>query len=171
MSKIINLNKVEKPLLVSTFRKEFYLISIFTLFIYFGLMVWGFYLFLNMEEPDYYSYEFWMGIIGAIQFFWGLYSLINNTLLVWMIKDDEIILQTKYLKKQEVIRFHEIVDYESEKIKIRGRITQSDGHLKFTIKVNFEGSNELVSYCLDQYTYENFFEIRQAILDKLESEN
>ncbi|MFY8022417.1 MAG: hypothetical protein ACOVP1_14520 [Bacteroidia bacterium] len=169
--KTIELKKEKLPLVVSVIRNEFYLISFFTLSIYFVLMVLGFYWFMKKEEPDYLSYEFLMGMICSIQFFIGLFQLFRNSLVIWEVYEHELVLKSIYLNREQRIKFNEIVDYQSEKLKIRGRITQSDGHLKFSIQVNFDGTNDLVFYSFDQYTYANFFEIRQAILDKIQVEN
>ena len=165
MTKIVEFQEEKEPLVVSEFRTEFHIMNVFSFVIYLVLAVVGFYYYLYSDEPTIISYEFGLGVVGTIQLVRSIAGLLRNSLAVWTIYEDEVFIKSIYTDKAISFKSSQIVNYEARQLRAQSRTGQSDGYKHFSFLVKFDENAEPEELSIDQFTFTNFFEMRQAILD------
>ena len=165
MTKIIEFQEEKEPLVVSEFRTEFHLMNAFSLLVYLVFVIVGFYYYLHSDEPNIISYEFGLGVVGTIQLIRGIAGLFGTSLAVWTIYEDEVFIKAIYTDKEISFKSSQIVNYESNQIRAQFETGQSDGYKHFSFLVKFDENEEPVEFSIDQFTFTNFFEMRQVLLD------
>ncbi len=165
MTKIIEFQEEKEPLVVSEFRTEFHFMNVFFFLIYLVLAVVGFYCYLNSDDPSVISYEFGLGIVGTIQMVRFIMGLLRDSLAVWTIYEDEVYIKSIYINKEINFKSSQIVNYVSNHVRAQFETGQSDGYKHFSFLVKFDENAEPEEFSIDQFTFTNFFEMRQAILD------
>ncbi len=70
-----------------------------------------------------------------------------------------------YINREIRFKGSQIIDYESKHLRSHFRAGQSDGYKLFMFDVKFENKENPETFSIDQFTFSNFFEMRQALLD------
>lgn len=169
MTKIIEFQEEKEPLVVSEFRTEFHIMNVFSFLFSVGLMIVGFY--FSTKQESVYSYEMILGLLGLFLLIIGIIDSLKNSLVVWTFYENEVVVKSIYIKRQISFNGNQIVDYKSHHERSQFETGESDGYKHFSFLVKFDENAEPEEFSIDQFTFTNFFEMRQAILDMADYKN